>query len=46
MKLLKSSDISVYKATGLIVQLMGDNAKLLKLVAEKCYLLSTALVFP
>ena len=35
MKLLKISDASVDKATGLIEQLMGDNAKLLKLVAEK-----------
>ena len=35
MKLLKISDASVDKATSLIEQLMGDNAKLLKLVAEK-----------
>ena len=35
MKLLKISDASVDKATGLIDQLMGHNAKLLKLVAEK-----------
>ena len=35
MKLLKISDASVDKATGLIEQLMGDNVKLLKLVAEK-----------
>ena len=35
MKLLKISDASVDKATGLIEQLMDDNAKLLKLVAEK-----------
>ena len=35
MKLLKISDASVDKATGLVEQLMGDNAKLLKLVAEK-----------
>ena len=35
MKLLKISDASVDKATGLVEQLMGDNAKLLKLVAGK-----------
>ena len=35
MTLLKISDASVDKATGLVEQLMGDNAKLLKLVAEK-----------
>ena len=35
MKLLKISDASVDKATGLVEQLMGDNAKLLKLVAEE-----------
>ena len=35
MKLLKISDASVDKATGLVEQLMDDNAKLLKLVAEK-----------
>ena len=35
MKLLKISDASVDKATGLIEQLMDDNAKLLKVVAEK-----------
>lgn len=35
MKLLKISDASVDKATGLVEQLMGDNAKLLKLLAEK-----------
>ena len=35
MKLLKISDASVDKATDLIEQLMDDNAKLLKLVAEK-----------
>ena len=35
MKLLKISDASVDKATGLIKQLMDDNAKLCKLVAEK-----------
>ena len=35
MKLLKISDASVNKATGLVQQLMGDNAKLLKLVAEE-----------
>ena len=35
MKLLKISDASVDKATSLVEQLMGDNAKLLKLVAEK-----------
>ena len=35
MKLLKISNPSVDKPTGLVEQLMGDNAKLLKLVAEK-----------
>ena len=35
MKLLKISVPSVDKATGLVEQLMDDNAKLLKLVAEK-----------
>ena len=35
MKLLKISDASVDKATGLVEQLMGDNAKLLKLLVEK-----------
>ena len=35
MKLLKISDASVDKATSLVEQLMGDNAKLLKLLAEK-----------
>ena len=35
MKLLKISDTLVDKATGLVEQLMDDNAKLLKLVAEK-----------
>ena len=35
MKLLKISDHSVDKATGLVEKLMDDNAKLLKLVAEK-----------
>ena len=35
MKLLEISDASVDKATGLIEQLMDDNVKLLKLVAEK-----------
>ena len=35
MKLLKISDASVDKVTDLVKQLMGDNAKLLKLVAEK-----------
>ena len=35
MKLLKINDASVDKATGLVEQLMGDNAKLLKLVAEE-----------
>ena len=35
MKLLEISDASVEKATGLIEQLMGDNAKLLKALAEK-----------
>ena len=34
-QLLKISDASVDKATGLVEQLMDDNAKLLKLVAEK-----------
>ena len=35
MKLLEISDASVEKATGLIEQLMGDNLKLLKALAEK-----------
>ena len=35
MKLLEFSDASVDKATGLIEQLMGENAKLLKALAEK-----------
>ena len=35
MKLLKISDSSVVKETGLIEQLMGDNAKLLKAPAKK-----------
>ena len=35
MKLLKISDASVDKATGLVEQLMDDNVKVLKLVAEK-----------
>ena len=35
MKMLKTSDALVDKATDLVEQLMGDNAKLLKLVAEK-----------
>ena len=35
MKLLKISDASVDKATGLVEQLTDDNVKLLKLVAEK-----------
>ena len=35
MKLLKISDALVDKATGLVEQLMGDNVKLLKLLAEK-----------
>ena len=35
MKLLKISDASVDKVTSLVEQLMDDNAKLLKLVAEK-----------
>ena len=35
MKLLKISDASVDKATGLVEQLMGDNAKLLKALAKK-----------
>ena len=35
MKLLKISDASVEKATGLVEQLMGDNAKLLKALIEK-----------
>ena len=35
MKLLKISDASVDKATGLVEQLMDDSAKLLKLVTEK-----------
>ena len=35
MKLLKISDASIYKVTGLVEKLMDDNAKLLKLDAEK-----------
>ena len=35
MKMLGISDASVDKATGLVEQLMGDNAKLLKALAEK-----------
>ena len=35
MKLLKISDASVDKASGPVEQLMGDNAKLLKALAEK-----------
>jgi hypothetical protein len=35
MKLLEISDASVEKATGLVEQLMGDNAKLLKALAKK-----------
>ena len=35
IKLLEISDSLVDKATGLIVQRMGDNAKLLKALAEK-----------
>ena len=35
MKLLEIGDASVDKVTGLIEQLMGDNAKLLKALAEK-----------
>ena len=35
MKPLKSNDASVDKATGLVEELMGDNAKLLKLLADK-----------
>ena len=35
MKLLKISDASVNKATGLVEQLMGDNAKLLKALTEE-----------
>ena len=35
MKLLKISDASVDKATDLVEQLMGDNVKLLKALAEK-----------
>ena len=35
MKLLKISNASVDKVTGLVKQLMDDNAKLLKFVAEK-----------
>ena len=35
MKLLKISDASVDKAISLVEQLMGDNAKLLKLLIEK-----------
>src|SRR3989337_673163 len=34
MKLLEISDASIEKATGLVEQLMGDNAKLLKALAE------------
>ena len=35
MKLLKINDASVDKETGLVEQLMSDNAKLLKALAEK-----------
>ena len=35
VKLLEISDASVNKATGLVEQLMGDNAKLLKALTEK-----------
>ena len=35
MKLLEISDASVDKEIGLVEQLMGDNAKLLKALAEK-----------
>ena len=35
MKLLEIGDASVDKVTGLIEQLMGDNAKLLKVLTEK-----------
>ena len=35
MKLLEISDASVDKVTGLVEQLMGDNAKILKALAEK-----------
>ena len=35
MKLLEIIDASVDKATGLLEQLMGDNAKLLKALTEK-----------
>ena len=35
LKLLEISDASVDKATGLVEQLMGENAKLLKTLAEK-----------
>ena len=35
MKLLEIRDASVDKAAGLVEQLMGDNAKLLKALAEK-----------
>ena len=35
MKLLKISDASADKATDLVEKLMGDNAKLLKALAEK-----------
>ena len=35
MKLLDIADASVDKATGLVEQLMGDNPKLLKALAEK-----------
>jgi hypothetical protein len=34
MKLLKISDASVEKATGLVELLMGDNAKLIKALVE------------
>ena len=35
MKLLEISDASVDKATGLVEQLMADNVKLLKALAEE-----------
>ena len=35
MKLLEISDASVDKVTGLVEQLMGDNANLLKALAKK-----------
>ena len=35
MKLLEISDASIEKATGLVEQLMGENAKLLKALTEK-----------